>query len=235
MRELMAASAPPNSPQMPAAMVTAISWVTGIFMGLFMLALPLALLGIFLRGGVRQTLEYFDPHQRWTDACPTPVLALAAWMVVLSVGEVLYALYTVFPAFGYLITGPAGVAAQLLLAAAFAATALGVYRLRRWAWWAAGALVVFWVGTVTVTFSRVPWDEFLRRAGYDQAQIDMMMKFGGAGGIGTISTMAVLMVALLVYLVYLRKYFFPVAPPAPAIAPAPPPDGSAQLSAAGAP
>jgi hypothetical protein len=210
--QVASAAVPQGAARPPAGIYTAIAWGTGVIMTLFMIALPAALAWAFQRNGVRETLEFFDPRVRWTDACPTPVLAVSAWLLVSAWGCLMYCAYGVFPLFGVLIGGPPAVAAMLLTAAAFVAAAWQVYRLRRAGWWAALLLMVTWSSDMLWTFSRVGWDEFYRRAGYSTRQIEAILRYSAGSEIGMLVMVGVLSAFAVAYLLFVRKYFWPAAP-----------------------
>ena len=222
MREMMTAGSPPGAPQPPPAAVYVATAAIGTFTFVFFLVLPALLVWLYSRRGVRETVEFFDPRFAWTDRCPTPVLAVAGWLVLAAVGAVVYSVYAVFPAFGWFVTGPAAVALLLALAAVFAWVAWGVYRLRTWAWWATAILWTLWAGSMVWTFTKAGYHEFYRRAGYSPQDVDMMMRYSGQFEDGTVWMIALSCVGLIAYLLYVRKYFVAGPPPEPGEEPARP-------------
>jgi hypothetical protein len=221
LRQTMAASAPPGAAGPPAGVFRAIALGTGVVMALFMLALPAALAWAFQRKGVRETLEFFDPRVRWTDACPTPVLAVSAWLLLSAWGCLTYVIYAVFPLFGVVVSGPLAVAATLAVAAGFVACAWHVYKLRRAGWWAAVGAIVLWAGDLVWTFSRTGPEEFYRRAGYSARQTETILRYGGGYGGGVLVLVCAWAVVAVAYLLFVRGYFWPAAGAAPAEVPAP--------------
>ena len=214
MQEMMATSVPPGSPRPPPGVVKAIAWGTGVFMTLFMVGVPALLVWVFSRRGVYETVQYFDPRVRWTDACPTPVLAVSAWLAVAALGCLVYCAYGVMPVFGLILSGVAGVAGLVLMAAVFVTLSWLCYRRRPAGWW--GTLVIFtlWSASMVWTFSRISWEEFYRRAGYTPQQIDAILRYSGPYESGSLWMMAFWAVALIGYLLYVRRYFAPAAPAA---------------------
>jgi hypothetical protein len=111
--------------------------MTGVAMGCaiavivpVLILLPLAFV-LFYRGrNVRATFEARDPHPRWTDRCPFPVLVLALLAAFAVLPCALNALHPAVPLFGRLLTGPPGAAAMLLFALLQVALAWGLYKLR---------------------------------------------------------------------------------------------------------
>ena len=213
-RELMTASWQPGMASPPRAVFTAISAALGVVTFVFLVALPAVLVWTYQRRGVRETLAYFDDHpSRWTDRCPTPVLAVAGWLALAGVSALAYSTYGVFPLFGRFVTGAAGAAALLGLAGLFFGLAWGVYRLSAAAWWGTAFAWTLWTGSMVWTFTRAGYHEFYRQAGYSPQQIDALMKYGGQFEDSTVWMIALWGVGVIGYLLVVRKYF--TSAPAP--------------------
>jgi hypothetical protein len=215
MRDMMMASWQPGAPPPPRSAVYVATAAMGAITFVFLVLLPALIVWVFTRRGVRETVQYFDDRFAWTDRCPTPVLAVSAWLLVAALGSVLYSVYAVLPVYGHFVTGPAAVAALVALAAVFLWVAYGVYRLRNWAWWATAVLWTAWSGSMVWTFTWTGYSEFYRRAGYSPRDIDMQMRYGGQFEDSTVWMIALWSVALFGYLLYLRKYFVAGPPPEP--------------------
>ena len=222
MREMMTAGSPPGAPQPPREVVYAVTALAGALTFVTMIILPALLVWVFRRRGVRETLTYFDARPAWTDRCPTPVLAVAAWLVLAAAGTAAYSAYAVLPVFGRFVKGPAAVAALLATAAVFLWLAWGVYRLKPVAWWATAVLWTLWAGSMVWTFTSTGYHEFYRQAGYSPREIDMMMRYSGQFEDGTVWMLALWSVALIGYLLYVRRHFAAAPPPPDAPVDAPP-------------
>ena len=207
MREMMSAGMPPGAPPPPRMVEYVMATVMGTVSFLLMVLLPALLAWLYQRRGVRETLQHFDQRRAWTDRCPTPVLAVAAWMCVMGLGCAIYAIYAVLPVYGRFVTGAPAVAAMVAMAALFAWLAYCVYRLRPAAWWAAALAAVLWTGSMVWTFTRLGYHEFYRQAGYTPQQIDLMMRFSGQWEDSTVWMMSLWVVVLVGCLLYVRKYF----------------------------
>jgi hypothetical protein len=212
-RGAMAAAMPPGSAAPPPQFVYAMLAVTLALTAVFMIALPALLLWFFQRRGVRQTMEYFDPRPRWTDRCPTPVLAVAFWLVLSGAGSLIYLAFGILPLFGRILTGPAAVVGIVVIATLLFALARSIYLLRQPAWWGTVVLVVVMSASMITTVRRLGVEELYHSAGYTREQVDLMTRFGGIGNAGTIAFTAVAGALLIGYLVFVRRYF--VAKPAP--------------------
>jgi hypothetical protein len=189
-----------------------------------MVAAPAVLAWLYQRRGVRETLEYFDPRFAWTDRCPTRVLAISAWLLVMGIGAVIYTLYAVFPVYGRFVTGPPAVGGMAVVAAVLFWLAWGIYRLKPAAWWGTVVAAVAWPGSMIWTFTRLGYHEFYRQAGYTPQQVDMMMRMSGQWEDSSVWMMAMWSVVLVAFLLYVRRDFVegPREPVGPAPAPATP-------------
>ena len=208
-QQVMTAGMPPNTPAPPRVIVYVIVGFTVAIMAVFMIALPGLLAWLFQRNGVRETLDYFDPRVAWTDRCPTPVLAVSAWLLLSAVSFLAYLAFGVLPFFGTVLSGPLATAGLIAWAAILTFLAWLVYRLRPAGWWGTAiGMTLLCVSTIW-TFSRVGWDEVYRKAGYSEREIDVLMRFGGSSPLWTVIFVALFNVFLIVYLLKVRKYFAP--------------------------
>ena len=206
-QQVMTAGLPPNAPQPPRALVYAIMGFTVALMALFMVALPGLFAWLFQRKGVQETLDYFDNRVAWTDRCPTPVLAVSGWLVLSAVSFLSYLAFGVLPFFGAVLNGPPAIAGLVAGAAVMFVLAWLVYRLRPAGWWGTAICMTLLSVSTIFTFSRVGWDEFYRKAGYSERDIDVLMRFGGSSPLWTVIFVALFNVFLVVYLLKVRKYF----------------------------
>ncbi len=182
---------------------------TAIIMTIFFIVLP-TLMGLFYESrNVIATCEARDPHLRWTDRCPMPVLATSLWLVLGSLSCLLMPVsyQSVMPWFGSLLSGtPATLTILALMAIGFY-LAWGMYRLQMASWWI--ALIGFTIlsTSATITFLRVDVFEFYRLMGYPAEQLELLrsMKFFSTKII--VGWMVICYVLLLIFLVWIRKYF----------------------------
>lgn len=130
------ASAPPTPAAAPAP-TTSTATITNTFtvsdplqmigiasgacgMLVFMEALPLTMLWFYGRSSVQQTLNHLDPYRRWTDRCPTPVLAWCIACIVQGLGFLDNGMNGALPFFTTVLSGTSvmivvGFASMLLL------------------------------------------------------------------------------------------------------------------------
>jgi len=173
-----------------------------------LILLPIAFVLFYGGRNVRATFEARDPHPRWTDRCPFPVLVLALLAAFAVLPCALSALHPAFPFFGRLLTGAPGAAAMLLFALLQAALAWGLYKLRPAAWWGYLALWLVSVVSSVITFSRgLNWEELLRASGQPDNPMFRQVMIGMFQGPFFITVLVVLSLAFLGYLLWIKRYF----------------------------
>jgi hypothetical protein len=130
------------------------------------MVLPLCFIFLFQRDHLKAVCRRFDRAARWTDNTPEPLLMLW-WPCVLGAlfcGGVAFA-GGVFPWFGSLLQGNAGLAASAGSAAALALAALLLAKKSRLGWLLAfGAFTAICASGVQ-TFLKVPFQQFLAALG----------------------------------------------------------------------
>jgi hypothetical protein len=156
---------------------------------------------------VRATFEARDPHIRWTDKCPLPVLVLTLGYGVLAVSA-LVGIYTntAVPFFGTVLEDLAAQVYYTLQIAVFAYLAWGSYKLTPRAWLASVIITVLLSVSAVVSYSVMDMTTLYRAMNIPFDQIAMMREQGwGTDRIALIS--AVLGVASVAYLIYVKKFF----------------------------
>ncbi|MFI5381252.1 MAG: hypothetical protein ACHRHE_18295, partial [Tepidisphaerales bacterium] len=108
---------PPNA-TMPAQARTIMFVATGTMMAIMYILIPSAYIAYYQRRSVQETLNLCDPHPRWTERCPMPVLGLSIWLVIMGLGSLSMLQYGCVPMFGAYLTGLAAPLLILGLAAA---------------------------------------------------------------------------------------------------------------------
>ncbi|HSA93839.1 MAG TPA: hypothetical protein VLE48_12575, partial [Terriglobales bacterium] len=119
----------PNSPPPGAegAQMFAIGFAV-FFLTMLFVVTPGTILLFYSSGNVKATVEARDPHPRWTDRCPTPVLVLGVFNMLgaLSLIAAVFGRLAAFPLFGLVVSGFAARAAYLVSALVWAMVAWGV-------------------------------------------------------------------------------------------------------------
>lgn len=201
--------------QMPQGMASVMSIIMLLFMTIFYVLIPGALVLFYGRADVKATCAARDSQTRWTDRCPLPVLALSVIFGFWAVSLVSLGFYGwAIPFFGMILNGLPGAGLALATMALLVYATRGVYRLEMGAWWCGVMVIVGWALSALITFSRVSLLDFYAKMKFPQQTIDMMRQIGMPSD----STMAILfavwVVVLLGYLVYVRRFFERPAPQA---------------------
>jgi hypothetical protein len=151
-------------PRMPADQAqtgTIVLTCLTIVFAFFGVVIPLALILFYRSANVRATCIALDPHPRWTERAPLPLLALALWTLSGAVGMMTMSAYAVLPLGRQIITGPFAVLAYCTLGLFMLYVSWGLYTRRRVAWWlgiAYGALAAIYC---VVVFPRIDYDKLV--------------------------------------------------------------------------
>ncbi|MDP2325565.1 MAG: hypothetical protein Q8N51_16270 [Gammaproteobacteria bacterium] len=209
------------SGQTPPGFAQAIKVTMVVFSAVFYVALPGSLV-LFYRGEeVKATCEYRNPAPSWTDACPLPVLAHVLLFVTLALSMLLMGGYNwAVPFFGVILSGPAGAAAAIAIAALSAGLAWGACKLKPAALWGSAVLIVAWGASTLVTFARTDLMEFYEKMGMPPQQLDMMRPLIESGGLKMTMLIAIplWMFALLALMAYTKRYYGGTDAPDPDLA-----------------
>jgi len=168
---------------------------------------PAAFVWAFRDEDVRLTLERRDPHRRWTDGRPLPLVGMAIALGLAALVLVPSALRPVMPAFGALLTGGVGAVATVAGSATCATLAAGVYRRRRWAWWGT-TLAVAGLGVSTAwTLLRQGPLPIYRALGYPDEQLRAMAGSTLARADVLVAGTVALTLLSVAYMATIRRYF----------------------------
>jgi hypothetical protein len=193
---------------MPEEAKMAVMVIAGTMFGFMFIVVPGSLVLFYRSPHVKATCEAADPHRRWTDACPLPVLAVSLWMLFggLMMPLMPISYNGVFPFFGKLLHGVAGTAVFLVLTIVWLYAAWAIYRLKRAGW----LITVVTVGLLTisnaVTFGTIDLTEMYRAMGYSEAMLQQIKAVSFSGR--QILAMTLIGAALLLgYLAFIYRYF----------------------------
>ncbi len=210
--EIMARTSPTALP--PGAILgTKIGVMVVIF--LIFILIPGSLFLFYRSPHVKRTCEVRDPVERWTDRCPLPVLAFSLMKAFggISMVGMAFSLH-VYPLFGLFVSGVAGAALMALVGLLILWVALGMYRLRLCAWWAALGLQAILLISNLITFWRGGMEAYYLKAGFDPR---MAHSSGQMFAQPTVRWMVVIPTFFAVaWLLWIRRYFLA---PIPAAAP----------------
>jgi hypothetical protein len=183
--------------------------VMEIFMAIFMVFLPGAMVFFYSRRQVKATCEARDPVTRWTDACPSPVLATSLWLAVGALSFLAIPLMrgSVVPLFGVLVSGSKATLMILGLSALWLYLAWATYRLKIAGWWTALVACVLFCVSAAITFLKVDVMEMYRRAGYPEEQIEQIRNLGFLTGKTVMWWTIIFLLLFLIYFLRIKKYF----------------------------
>ncbi|HTL27586.1 MAG TPA: hypothetical protein VL282_00130, partial [Tepidisphaeraceae bacterium] len=105
-----------GGPPMPTALIVGIAVGTGLFSLLFYIGLPLLLFLLFRGRDVQATLDFFDPHPRWTDGVPLIILGLSMVSLLGAIGSMFGLPTGLFLFFGIPLMGWPGRIALIVVA-----------------------------------------------------------------------------------------------------------------------
>lgn len=179
-----------------------------VICGFVFVLIPGALVLFYRSRHVEATVVAYDPVPCWTDACPLSVLALSLWTGYGAASLLLMPFWSngVFPFFGVLLSGPAGMALQVGLAVLCVWLSWAYYRMKVEAWWTGLAMVALVFVSSVLTFLRVDMFEMYRLMGYDETMIELMRQQGMTGR-GLLLASSLVSLPVLGYLIYVKKHF----------------------------
>ncbi len=195
------------SGQMPPEVARIMKYVMTVFMTVFYVIIPAALVLFYGSKNVKATCEFRDSRVRWTDKCPLPVLALSLMFGFWAVSMPLTVFYgCAIPFFGSILTGLSGAGVVLLVMLLAGYVAWGTYRLSINAWWCAVLLIIAWALSTAITFSRVSIMDYYEKMNFPEQQLDIMKQYN-ISQYYMVLFLGLWAVGFLGYLLYTRRYF----------------------------
>lgn len=199
-----------------AEMMGTIQGCMALFMGLFYVVLPGIFLTFYSGSNVKATFEARDPVTRWTDRCPTPVLALSLVLGYAAVSMLITALFGAVPVFGRVLTGLPAILLMVVLAGMLAVLSRAAYRLEPWSWWAtAGFWLLGMLSAVAFAAGGVDLKALYGQMGIPIEEVDKLGLFERLQGPRMMALVAAWAVGSLAYLLWVKRFFRPPQPPAP--------------------
>ncbi len=118
--------------QVPAQVMVFVQVVMLGTMGCMYLVVPGIFISFYQSAHVKATCEFKDPHVRWTDNCPLPVLALSLLLGFGAASTMIFSVCYggVIPFFGILLKGVPGALVILGVTLLFAYLAWATYKLK---------------------------------------------------------------------------------------------------------
>lgn len=194
--------------QLPPQMGMIIQVVMLATMGFMYLFLPGIYILFYRSQHVKATCDIQDPHVRWTERCPLPVLAMSLMLgsgVFSMIFSVSYG--CVMPFFGILLKGVPGGLFVLTMTLLFAYLAWATYRLKIAAWWTTLVFYVIFGVSSMITFSRIGMLEFYREMNYPEEQLRIMDESGIIDRMNMPLMFGVGFVVFVGYMLWVRRYF----------------------------
>lgn len=191
-----------NLPALPPAFQVAMM----LFLGVFFVIAPAVWIFFYSSRHVKATCEARDPVERWTDACPLPVLGFCLWLAVMLPMILVMSLSgrAVVPFFGVFVTGFPAALLCLVIAGAWGYAAWSLYKLEQRGWWVVLITLCPWAVSTIITFARHDVAEMYRLMSYSEAQINQMKQTGMMGSFVWIGVVSI--VPFLGYLLFIKKY-----------------------------
>jgi len=196
------------APQISTGMMAVVLTIMIVVMAFFLVLVPLALVIFYSRRDVAETCRHRDPVERWTDRAPLPVLGasvvfLTRALYMLSVGISM----PMFPLFGRYLSGIAGSAGFLLFASIDICLAVGIFRLRNWAWWLAVSTLLIRLISMGVTFARADLMQAYSKLGWSDQQVRQLSANPMLRGHAVLWWSLLSMVIFFGYVLWLKRYF----------------------------
>ena len=177
-------------------------------MGCMYLVVPGVFVSFYQSPHVKATCEFKDPHVRWTDNCPLPVLALSLLLGFGAATMLFSVCYGgVIPFFGILLKGVPSALVILCITLLFAYLSWATYKLKMGAWWT--TLVFYGVLGISaiVTFSRIKMMNFYREMNFPEEQLELMQKSGMVDRMNMPLMMGASFAAIVGFMLWVRRYF----------------------------
>jgi len=199
-------------PISPQEAVVIMKYTMMAFMAVFYVIIP-GLLVLFYSGkDVKATCEYRDPHVRWTDKCPLPVLGVSLVCALWAVSLLFMGAYGwVIPFFGTILSGIPGAIVIFVLILLLAYIARGTYKLDIKAWWCVLLVNIVWFLSTIITFSCVSMQTFYEKMNFPEQQLEKMKQFIVLWEHIMYLPLVFWVVVVLAYLLYIQRYFVGVS------------------------
>jgi hypothetical protein len=180
-----------------------------VFQAILLIVLPGVMVLFYGSRNVIATCLARDPHTRWTDSCPMPVLATSLWLVLGSLSLLVMPICyrSVIPWFGVLVSGtPATLLLVICMVIGFY-LAWGTYRLQMAAWWVCLISFTIFSMSAVVTLLKVDFIEFYRELGYSSEQMELLRNYNFFSGSLMTWWMVICYVLFIIFMAWIRKYF----------------------------
>ena len=198
-----------GQPQLPPSAQSIVLAITLIFYAVIFIFLPAIWVWFYQSNNVRATCQARDPHPRWTDRSPLPVIALSLWLAFGSLAMLAlpFAYRGVFPFFGTFLSGIPGTTIYLVMAVIWAYAVWILFRLQLRGWWLAFVVICVWSTSSVLTCLHHDLDEMYQLMGIPQQQTAMVQQLGLFNRQLMAWSSFGFTVPFLGYLLFIRRYF----------------------------
>lgn len=193
----------------PQETVIVVQYIMTGFIAVIFVLIPGVFVLFYGSKHVKATCELRDPHVRWTDKRPLPVLALSSLFGAMALSMPFLAWYRwTVPFFGFIVSGITGALITFVYILLFAYVAWGTYQLRGTAWWCGVLLTIASAVSVGITFSRVSLMDFYERMNIPTYSLEIMREFGIFQDFTVLWVFwGIAFIGFLGFLLYTKKYF----------------------------
>jgi len=194
--------------ELPPELIVIFQSITTGFMAFILIVIPGSFILFYSSRHVKATCEQRDPHVRWTDKTPLPVITLSSIFGAVAISMLFLALYRwAIPFFGIVLSGIPGAVVVLIYVVLFAYAAWGTYKLRKRAWWCGLVLTIASGVSVVMTFSRVSLLDFYEKMDMPRESLEIIKEFGMLQGSTYLFVWGLMIIGFLGFLFYTKRYF----------------------------
>jgi hypothetical protein len=200
-----------GQPQLSASAQSIAMTIILIFYAVILILLPAIWVWFYQSKNVKATCEARDPHRRWTDRSPLPVIALSLWLAFGSLAMLAlpFAYRGAFPFFGTFLSGIPGTIIYLVMAVIWAYAAWTLFRLQLRGWWLVLVVSCTWSISSVLTCLHHDLDEMYQLMGIPHQQTAMVQQLGLFNRHVMAWSSIAFTLPFLGYLLFIRRYFRP--------------------------
>jgi hypothetical protein len=209
MARAMQSSMSSAGPAMPAGFAIGITTFTILFSLVFYVGLPALLVWYYRSIDIARTLELHDPHPRWTDGVPLPVLGMSIASGLIAATFLFSTAGRLALLFGVMVTGKTAVLMLLVGAVFFASASFLIFRRRMLGWHLAVWGLVVSASSTLITTMLIDPLEMGREMKLSQQQLDLMKESLAARPVVTVGMGLIGSTAAIIFAMRARKYFQP--------------------------
>jgi hypothetical protein len=134
------------------------TWVVtciAILSGIFGILIPLIMILFYRSPNVRATCVALDPHPRWTERVPLPLLGLSLWIAFSGICMTTMSAYAVLPLGRQIIAGPVAIITYCAIGILLLYVSWGLFKRSLAAWWIGVAYGVLTAAYCAIVFPQL--------------------------------------------------------------------------------